>query len=411
MRTRWVLALVVALAGAGGAAAQPAPADEPLPTGQPIPLVPAPAPPAQPGQAPPLLPVPDAQPPLAVVPRPGAPGVEYDPNYLYLPESAPDRRVADLCGPPGRWWVAPSLELAWAPTRAPQENIRLRLPDPSSPGTVAGPVVPVGGRSSGRFAAALGLAAGHWFDEANTRGVEASLFLRDASNTFGALAPGALVTFPRGDRGPPELVALPKSLAAGVVSTFPFTLDTFFATFDVNYRQRLYCDDGARLDWLAGYRYAFVGDELYLGDDTTADYRQNRAAVSNSFSGAQVGLAGEVRASGWYASGAAKIAFGATHSDVSASGIFSGAEGRFDGRYRRLPGLAWTDRTTFAVLPSLSVQVGRQISPHVRVFTGYSFTYLSRVARLGDALAPQNAGLSFTDFWVQSINFGADFRF
>ena len=36
----------------------------------------------------------------------------------------------------------------------------------------------------------------------------------------------------------------------------------------------------------------------------------------------------------------------------------------------------------------MNVQVGRQVGQHARVFVGYSFQYLSEVARLGDVLNP-----------------------
>jgi hypothetical protein len=412
MRTRWVLAVGVAVVGVSLAYAQPAP----LPTGPAIPTAPAvPGSPPIPPAAPPLLPVPaQPVPPLAVVPRPGtAPGIEYDPGYLYLPDQVPERRrAADVCGPLGRWWVDTSLELAWVPTQSAPANIRLRIADPTSPGgTLPGPIVPVAGRSSGAFDAAMNLAVGHWFDEGNTRGVDASFFFRDASNTFFGVAPGAVVVFPRGHgRGAPQVIAYPNPF--GVVSTFPVTLETFFATVDVNYRQRLYCSENARLDGLVGYRYAFLGDELYLGESADDnDYRQNRAAVSNSFHGGQVGLAGEVRMNGWYVSGSAKIALGSMTSNVKTSGLFYGAEGRSGNSFRTLGGLTSAEQTQFAVMPTFNVQVGRQITPHIRLFTGYSFAYLSRVSRLGDALSPGNAGLSTTDFWVQSISLGAEFRF
>jgi hypothetical protein len=45
------------------------------------------------------------------------------------------------------------------------------------------------------------------------------------------------------------------------------------------------------------------------------------------------------------------------------------------------------------------------------VFVGYSFYYLSRAGRLGDVLNPGNVDLKLTDFWVQSITLGAEFRF
>lgn len=359
---------------------------------------------------PPLLPVPEA--PLAEVPRPGPVGVEYDHGYSYLPERLPERpRRPDVCGPPGKWWIAPSLELAWVPTRPAPGTVRLRVPNGLG-GTVAGPLLPVGGRSSGRFDAALNLIGGWWFGETNTHGVEASFFTRHADNTFGGAAPGGLVVFPRGTKRGAQVIAFPDGLAPFVTGTFPVTLATEFTTVDVNYRHKLLCSDRGRLDVLAGYRYAFLGDELYLGDtpDEHDEYRWNRAAVSNSFHGGQIGLAGEVRANGWYVAGAAKLAFGTTTAEARAAGAFVGLEGLADGTFRRLGALAAADQTVFAVMPAFNVQFGRQVTDHARVFAGYSFQYLSRAARLGDALNPAG-GLQFTDFWVQSVGLGAEFRF
>lgn len=426
MRTRWVIVAGVVLVGACGVNAQPAPlpmaavpsvplppaAIAPLPA---VPSVPGTAPPAPTqAQAPPLLPVPNPSPPLAEVPRPGpVPGVEYDPGYLYLPDRVAERRLgAPECGPPGRWWVSTSLELAWVPSRPAPADIRLRFSNPVAFGTIPGPVVPAAGRSAGRFNAALNLVVGHWFDEANTRGIEGSFFSRDASETISVAAPGAVVLLPPRGRGRGEFQILGFP-SVSLVSAFPVTFDTYFATVDVNYRHRLYCSENARLDATVGYRYAFLGDDLYLGEhsDDGDAYRWNRASVSNNFHGAQIGVAGEARANGWYVSGSAKVALGATTSDVTTTGVFIGAEGLAGNGYRRLAGLTWAEQTSFAVLPSFNVQVGRQLTPHIRLFTGYSFAYLSRAARLGDALSPSSPPLNVTDFWVQSISLGADFRF
>ncbi|MBN9117727.1 MAG: BBP7 family outer membrane beta-barrel protein [Planctomycetes bacterium] len=402
MRSRWVVALGVAVLGVGSARAQ-----------QPV------APPAReyPCDLPPLLPVPPNPGPLAEVPRPGPAGVEYDHGYNYLPERLPERPRRsgdDVCGPPGRWWVAPSLELAWVPARPATSMVRLRVLDPVTPGgTLPGPLVPMAARSTSRFQAALGLVVGRWFDENNTHGVEASFFLRDANSTFGGLSPGSLVVFPQGtDRGA-QVIAFPPDLAPFVVGAFPVTLDTFFATADVNYRRKLLCTDGARLDLLAGYRYAYLRDELYLGDvsDGHDEYRLNRAAVTNAFHGGQIGLAGEVRANRWYAAGSVKVALGAVTEKAEATGAFIGAEAQAPGGYQRLNALAAGEHTEFAVMPTLNVQLGRQVSDRARVFAGYSLNYLSRVARLGDALNPTTTGLTVTDFWVRSISLGAEFRF
>jgi hypothetical protein len=399
---RTLVALGVAILGVGSASAQPATSP----------------PPARelPCDLPPLLPVPQNSGPLAEVPRPGPAGFEYDHGYNYLPERLPERsrRQPEECGPPGKWWITPSLELAWVPTRPAPATVRLRVADPASfGGTLPGPLVPVGGRSAGRFEAALGLVGGWWFGDTNTHGVEASLFTRYADNTFEGTSPGALVLFPRGTKRAAQVIAFPALLAPFVNGAFPVTLATTFTTADVNYRHKLLCNENSRLDWLAGYRYAFLSDELYLGDrpDDRDDYRLNRTAVTNSFHGGQIGLAGEIRTNGWYVAGSVKVAFGVVNSEAEATGAFIGAEARGLGGFQRLTALTSAEQSEFAVMPALNVQLGRQVTDHIRIFAGYSFNYLSRVARLGDALNPATAGLTVTDFWVQSIGFGAEFRF
>ncbi len=407
MRSRWPVAVGVVLLGviAVGAQPIPRPALPPIPT----------APPGA-GQLPPLLPPPLTT-PLPEVPRPGTgPRVEYDPGYLYLPEKAPERtrRRAEECGPDGRWWTELAFGLSWVPTNQPPANVRLRVPDPASLfGTVPGPVLPVAGLSSGRLDAALGLVLGRWFGETNTEGVEASFYFRNAENTFGVTSPGVLVLFPEGRGRAPQVIAFPDPVGARVVGSFPATLATFFATVDVNYRHKLLCTDNARLDALVGYRFAYLEDQLYLGEvpDGSDDYKRNRASVSNPFHGGQIGLASEVRADGWYASGSAKVAFGVVTPEVTTSGLFVGAEGRTGNGFRRLGALNAADESEFAVIPTLNVAVGRQVGDHSRVFAGYSFQYLSRVARLGDALDPGSGRLTLTDFWVQSINFGVEWRY
>ncbi len=414
MRSRWLVAFSVVLLGLDSASAQPQP---PLPP---------PAPPASngPTELPPLLPPPPPDAPLAEVPRPGAaPGIDYDPGYLYLPEKAPERpRRPETCGPDGRWWVSGALGLSWAPPSRPQSNVRLRLTDWLG-NTAPGPVVPAAGRSVGQFEAALDIVLGRWLDESHTNGLEASFFIRSADDTFVGGAPGMWVLFPEGQgRGVPQIIVFPEPLAHQIVGTFPSTLATTFTTVDVNYRRKLFCTDNARLDALVGYRFAYLQDGMYIGrspdssgnndrDSYNRDgYKRNRVLVSSPFHGAQIGLAGEVRKNGWYASGTAKVAFGVVTPDVTATGLFVGAEGRTGTQFTALRALTAAEKSEFAVMPVLNLSIGRQVGEHARVFAGYSFQYLSRAGQLRDVLNPANNGLVLNDFWVQSINFGFEFR-
>lgn len=404
MRSRWPVAVVVVLVVAGVGRAQPLPPPAAPPGGTTLP---------------PLLPPPPSTAPLPEVPRPNAPpGVEYDPGYLYLPEREPERprpRRAEECGPDGRWWFAPSLELAWASRSALPATLRLPTgPLPFPPGNPRGLFLPVADRATDRFDAALGLVLGRWFGEGNTNGVESSFFVRSSDTTFTGFAPGSLVLFPQGTNRAPQLVPLPEPTASFVTGTFPATLSTFYTTVDVNYRRKLFCDDRSRLDVLVGYRFAYQQDELYIGEyhDGRDDYKRNRVSVSNPFHGGQIGLAGEYRGEGgWYVAGSAKVAFGVVTPEVRASGLFTGAAGRTGTGFQRLNALTAGDDSEFAVMPTANLTVGKQLTPRTRVYGGYSFQYLSRVGRLGDALNPTATGLALTDFWVQSISLGLEVRY
>jgi Putative beta barrel porin-7 (BBP7) len=338
---------------------------------------------------------------------------EYDHGYVYLPERSPDPLPPEACRPLGRWWVGATLELAWVPTQPAPANVRLRVPGPAGL-TLPGVILPTRGLATSEFEAAFGLTLGAWFDPLNTHGVDSSFFVRNSDTTFSAYAPGSVVLFADGPgRSPPRVISLGEPLASNFVATFPATLSTFFTTVDVNYRHRLFCSPNARLDWLAGYRFAYLSDELYLGEVPDGnDYRRNRLAVTNPFHAGQVGLAGEMRGDRWYISSSAKLAFGVVTPEVTASGLFLNAESGTAGRgYQRVAALAVPTQSEFAVMPVFNAALGRQMTDHARAFVGYTFQYLSTVGRLSDTLHPDSHGLCLTDFWVQSINFGLELRY
>lgn len=371
----------------------------------------------RPVELPPLLTPPTGDPNASAPMGPRGPSGEYDHGHLYLPQFAPPSAPGpEACRPLGRWWVDASLELAWVPKNTAPGAVRFRVPNGAA-GSIPGPVLPVAGVSPSQFQAGFGLTVGRWFGERNIHGVEGSFFnLAGSDRTFDGLAPGMLVVFPNGaDRSPPQVIVLPPPLAASIITTFPATFSTWFVAADVNYRRNVYCGPNGRLDVLAGYRFAYLQDELYPGeypDPTEDEHDRNRAAVCNPFHGGQIGLAGEFRADRWYVSGTAKVAFGVVTPQVCATGLFVGAEGANEvGGFTPLTALTAATRSLFTVMPTLNVQVGRQLREHTRVFAGYSFQYLSRAVRLGDVLDAGAATLTVADFWVQSVSLGMEFRF
>ena len=135
-----------------------------------------------------------------MVPR--GPVGEYDHGHLYLPEYVPPS-APEACRPLGRWWISPSFEFAWLPVtaRAGQRPApRARLPE-------AARFPARSSRSPGNppntFQGGFGLTGGWWFNDRNTRGVDASFFTVSGGDyTFNGFAPGMLVLFPDGSTAP-----------------------------------------------------------------------------------------------------------------------------------------------------------------------------------------------------------------
>jgi hypothetical protein len=87
------------------------------------------------------------------------------------------------------------------------------------------------------------------------------------------------------------------------------------------------------------------------------------------------------------------------------------------------------ERDVFTVVPEVGLNIGYQLTCHVRAMVGYTFLYTSRVVRPGNLidvginpLAQSGAAPVFgpsrpafpgtdSDFWAQGLNFGLEFRY
>ncbi len=396
----WFLVPITALVLTGRLPAQSTPTDPDRPTTLP-PLL---KPPADTAPAPP---------PLSA---PRGPLTDYDHYHLYLPRELPRAgpRPPETCRPLGRWWVNPALELAWLATPRAHGPVRLELATPA--GSRPGLVLATGGHTPDDFRPGFSLGVGRFLGDSHTHALDANFFfVSDGARTLDGFAPGLLVTFPAGSgRSAPRLLAVPPPLDRHLVGSFPATQASRFLTTDTNYRHTLFCTPTGRLDALTGYRFAHLQDELYLGEPHEpgrGEYRWNRLSASNPFHGGQVGLAGEYRGRKWYLGATATTAFGAVFPDVSATGLFVTAQGAEGNRFARLAALTAPNRAWFAVLPSVSLATGRAFGEHLRVFTGYSFRYLSRASRLGEVVNPATTAVPVDDFWVQSLSLGLELRY
>lgn len=276
---------------------------------------------------PPLLPVPTGPgTPAPCCPTPldesGKP-LEYDRSLMYLPDRHPggsrpfESRPRDERATWGRaaavFGQTQSLETA-------------ALPDGSN-------------KLQPNWRAGVDGAVGAWWDADRSRGTE-----------FGALY-----------------------LAEGHAGSGNTVLDTRFFSAHANYRQSVGRIGKIKLDALAGYRFASVGE------DTPPSQTDNR------FHGGTLGLDGEYRHGAWSADARASVALGATFADQS--GLFSR-----------------NDRT-YAVLPELTLSLGREVLDGGRVYLGYRFAYLNRIVR------PTTDPGTWSSFWMQGVTVGFDWWF
>lgn len=363
--------------------------------------------PDRPSELPPLLKVPPASQPPAAGPR--GPSGEYDPGYFYLPERSPDGPRPKPCGPEGRIWIGAGLELAWM--KPPTAPPLLRL------GSVTGPILYGGQSITSPMQAALSVDAGFWLNEARTFGFDASFFYSNGAGSETLIGPTASAVLVL----PPALVL--SDPAADAVGAFQAGLRTSFSSADVNSRTNLFCSSDARLDTIAGYRYARLSDDyevygkrLTSGSDIVRF--RDEAHTRNQFHGGQIGLVGELRSGHWFVAGSGKVAFGVAFSDSELTGKFRVNEVVVPFGYYARPGLSGSqERSQFAVMPVAELSVGREIGDHLRIAVGYQFLSLNRVVRAPDLLEPAlqpvfAAGEApVSNLWVQSLGLTAEFRY
>ncbi len=306
--------------------------------------------------------------------------------------------------------------------------------------------------SGGRFG------GGWWFSDDERRGIDARVFFLGSNGTeFNANS----IEFPVLGRpffnvnqpvGPLTDVIGAPGRSFGSIAV---NLRNSLWGGEVNYRRYLLGDGCFRLDGLVGYRFMEFDEKLSITESGTlvpsspliAAGRAPFATATdlfkttNNFQGGQLGLTGEIREGRWFLNARGTIAFGTVFETAQISGgqaqtFANGTVAQYQGGLLALPGanIGHYDQSRFAVMPEIGLNIGYHITPHLRVFAGYNFLYLSNVlrpanvidpyvdaSRIPNFLANPPAVLSgtprpapqfnTTDFWAQGINFGLQWTF
>src|SRR5581483_11224265 len=205
-----------------------------------------------------------------------------------------------------------------------------------------------------------------------------------------------------------------------------------------------------RVDLLGGFRYLRLSEDLDIRENLTvlpgvtgiggtnillADDFNTR----NEFFGGQIGARAEYRSGNVFVNAVGKIAFGETEEVVNIHGVTvftppgSAPIARVGGLLALPTNSGKFSRDEFSVVPEVGINVGYQVTDHMRAYVGYTFLYWSDVVRPGDQIdrtinatqlpsstgapstlvGPARPAFSFheTDFWAQGINFGLEFRY
>ena len=190
----------------------------------------------------------------------------------------------------------------------------------------------------------------------------------------------------------------------------------------------LYAGENATVNVLAGYRYFMVNEGLrfeqssaFRGIDSsfrTASADQFDA--HNRFHGGELGLRTEFHRGPFSVQLDTKIALGRTVEVVRVSGqtvaVTSGLLGSStqwfpSGLFGPLSPGSRTARSNFAVLPEGGLKFGYQLGERARFSLGYSVIYLSDAARPGDQVDGNPTPFVRSDFWVQGVSLGLEWRY
>lgn len=168
----------------------------------------------------------------------------------------------------------------------------------------------------------------------------------------------------------------------------------------------------------------------------------DQISTRNRFYGPQIGASAD-----WWVSerlvlgGWAKFAAGAMVQDVNLTGFTTTSASPTGGATITTTtpgglltpgaGFVTTSRTRVAVIPELNLNVGLQITPHIRAMVGYDFLYISSLARPGDQVGftasttsvsiagaattvhVNTPAINFhdTDMWLQGLTAGFQIRY
>jgi hypothetical protein len=360
------------------------------------------------------------------------------------------------------WWGSAEYLMWW--TRSMQVPPLLTTSSPAFSGILgAGDTRTVyGGDVGNTYHGGGRFSTGYWFGCDDPKwGIEGRiLFLGDSQSSFSAnggqypvlARPFFNVNSPFGQFS--ELIAYP-GLATG--SALIKTQTSIWGA-EANVRRVLFGSvngGGFELDALVGYRFFNLNDKLSIeeafartpgspmtiGTPAIAGNVTDLFHTHDMFNGGQIGIDANYQLGRWSVEGRATVAFGDLEQVADINGaqtlhFANGAVGNYYGGLLALPGanIGVFHHSQFSVLPEATLNLGYQVTSHLRLFIGYDFLFLGNTLRPGGAIdtridasripnfpLPGNPAIlpgaprpgpyfTTSDFFAQGINFGMQFK-
>lgn len=198
----------------------------------------------------------------------------------------------------------------------------------------------------------------------------------------------------------------------------------------------------SRLDGSIGYRFWELDESLQTREQLQLQSTSqpgsfdiiDRFATRNQFNGVELGFLWQGRRGWWSLDALMRLGIGNMHQTMTISGstdiVDNGTASSFaTGFLAQRTNIGTYDRDRFTMIPELGLTLGYQMTRRVRATMGYSVIYMGNVIRPGDqvsldvnpnllapelspftgALRPQFQ-FNETDYWIQGLSFGAEFR-
>jgi len=211
---------------------------------------------------------------------------------------------------------------------------------------------------------------------------------------------------------------------------------------EANLTNDLIASDHFHLTALGGFRFLQLEDELTIGEQFRFAGNfvtlQDEFRTVNNFYGGQLGLQTGAQFGRLTIDVRGKVALGQMHQAANingATGVLApdGSTTIFEGGLLALrSNIGHYQRDELAYVPEVGLNIGLQLTRHVKLYAGYSFLWVNTVARAGEQIDPvvnisqfpirsgngPLVGLARpafhfngTDFWAQGLNFGLELKY